>query len=85
MVLRLQLIAPNQAKIGGRITFSSFQEGFPEGNDGIFSVTDNGKQGDSASQLLVAPPGAAEVYCAAGAPPAETSVEKGHIRIRVRD
>lgn len=84
VVLCLQMIGDNQAKIGGRITFSSFEEGFPEGNDVIFSLTDNGKRDDSASQLLVAPAGAAEVYCAAGAPPAETEVEKGFIRVRVR-
>lgn len=73
----------NHARIGGRVTQSTFEAGIPVGSDLTWTVTDNGEPGrqrDTASQLLGAP---AEAFCAtAVAQYPEAPLRRGNVQVR---
>ena len=72
----------NKAKVGGRVTFTTFPEGIPMGSELTWSVTDNGKSAhaeDLASQPLG---NNARAYCELGLPYAETPIERGKIQVK---
>lgn len=75
-------VAGNRARAGGRITWTSFPEGLPVGEELTWSVTDNGRGrrgGDTASQPLG---NQAQAYCALGAPYPEQPVSRGQVLIK---
>ncbi|HEV8660995.1 MAG TPA: hypothetical protein VGS96_20515 [Thermoanaerobaculia bacterium] len=72
----------NHARIGGRVTQSSFEEGIPVGSELTWSVTDNGEPGrgrDTASQMLGAP---AEAFCESQAQYSESKLRNANIQVR---
>jgi hypothetical protein len=72
----------NKAKVGGRVTYTTFPEGIPMGSEVTWSVTDNGKSAkadDSASQPLG---NNARAFCDLGLPYPESPVERGKIQIK---
>ena len=73
----------NKARVGGRVTFTTFPEGIPMGSEITWSVTDNGKSAhadDTASQPLGSAD--ARAYCALGAAYPEVPVERGKVQVR---
>lgn len=72
----------NKARVGGRVTYTTFPEGIPMGSEITWSVTDNGssaKAEDSASQPLG---NNAQLFCAAGGAYVEHPVERGKIQVK---
>ena len=75
-------VAGNRARVGGRVTYTTFPEGIPVGSELTWSATDNGpsaKAQDFASQPLG---NQAQAYCALGLPYPETPVFDGKITIK---
>jgi hypothetical protein len=75
-------VAENRARVGGRVTMTTFPEGIPMGSEITWSVTDNGKNAkadDSASQPLG---NNARAYCALGLPYPEQPVERGKVQVK---
>lgn len=76
-------IDENKARVAGRVTQSTFEEGIPVGSDLTWTVTDSGEPGrarDTASQMLGAP---AEAFCAVtvGSYP-EAPLRRGNVQVR---
>ena len=75
-------VAGNRARVGGRVTYTTFPEGIPVGSELTWSVTDNGTSAraqDFASQPFG---NNARAYCALGLPFPETPVLSGKITIK---
>ena len=76
-------VTGNRARMGGRVTQSTFPEGLPEGTELTWSVTDNGEgakdPADTASMLLG---NDAAAYCAAGLPYPEFPLRRGNVQVR---
>jgi hypothetical protein len=76
-------VTGNHARIGGRVTQSTFPEGLPEGTELTWSVTDNGEgendSPDTASMLLG---NDAAAYCASGLSYQESPLRRGNVQVR---
>lgn len=73
----------NKARIGGRVTHSTFEEQIPVGSEVTWTVTDNdepGRGADTASQLLGFP---LDIFCAAPAGSySEAPLNRGNVQVR---
>jgi hypothetical protein len=75
-------VTENRARVGGRVTMTTFPAGIPVGSEITWSVTDNGKNAkadDTASQPLG---NNAQDYCGLGLPYPEQPVERGKVQVR---
>ena len=76
-------VTGNQARIGGKVTQSTFEAGLPVGTQLTWSVTDNGEGAkdppDTASMLLG---NDAAAYCALGLPYPESPLRRGNAQVR---
>jgi len=76
-------VTGNRARIGGKVTQSTFEAGLPEGTQLTWSVTDNGEgekdPPDTASMLLG---NDAAAYCALGLPYPEFPLRRGNVQVR---
>jgi len=76
-------VTGNRARIGGRVTQSTFEGGLAVGTQLTWSVTDNGEGGndprDTASMLLG---NDAAAYCALGLPYPEFPLRRGNVQVR---
>jgi hypothetical protein len=76
-------INDNKARVAGRVTKSTFEEGIPVGSELTWTVTDNdepGRGADTASQMLGFP---RDLFCAApaGSYP-EAPLRRGNVQVR---
>jgi hypothetical protein len=82
-VVECLFVTGNRARLGGRVTQSTFESGLPVGTQLTWSVMDNGEGGkdapDTASMLLG---NDAAAYCALGLPYPEYPIRRGNVQVR---